>query len=438
MKKILSVGLAICFGLGFSQKTWTLQECVDYAVKNNLQVLGAQYNSEFQAKNASIAQKDALPSISGNLNNVTNFGNTIGFQGSIGRNDYFSNSASIGTNISLYNHGRIRKNAEKSQFDLDASLLDVEKTKNDISLQVTQFYLQAMLNKEVKKITDEAVSNAEKVLKRARITTEVGTTPKTIEAEASAAFAREKQRQKTAEIDVQRALFNLAVLLQLKDVVGFDVAHVPLPETLPPPLSSSEGIVEKAFDTQPQVKASETRMKAAKKQIEIAKTAFFPSISANAGIGTNYFDSFSNNNTQGFLQQYKDNFYQQVGLSANIPVFNKGIFKERVEQAKISESLAKNSLDLQKQEVRQNVQKAYFDANANYEIYLAALEAERSSKLSLDFAEKSFDAGRTTIYDLNIARNNYVGAQGNVSQAKFNYIFSTKLLNFYAGIPISF
>src|SRR5690606_3094431 len=104
---------------------------------------------------------------------------------------------------------------------------------------------------------------------------------------------------------------------------------------------------------------------------------------------------------------------------------------------KINESIAKNSLEQQKQTVRQNVQKAQFDVDANYEAYLAALEAAKSTKLTLDFADKSYAAGRSTIYDVNIARNNYANAEGSVSQAKFNYLFSLKLLNFYAGIPLS-
>jgi outer membrane protein len=138
-----------------------------------------------------------------------------------------------------------------------------------------------------------------------------------------------------------------------------------------------------------------------------------------------------------FAKQYKDNFGQNLGLSVNIPIFNKGNTKLQVEQAKISENIAKNTLDQQKQSVRQDVQKAYFDANANYENFMAAVEAEKSTKLALECAEKSYEAGRSTIYDLNNARNNYVNAQSTVSQAKYNYIFSMKLLNFYAGIPLT-
>ncbi len=436
MKKTLSFFLLSMFSLAFSQKKWSLQECLDFALKNNLQVISNQYNQDIQSKNLAIAKREYLPSVSGTFNNNANFGQSRDYLGQSVRTDAFNNSASIGANMQLYNNGRIKKSAEKSQYDLDASLLDAEKTKNDISVQIAQYYLQVLLNKEVKKITDESVTNAEKVLKRTKITTEVGTTPKTIEAEAMANLAREKQRQKSAEIDIQRALFSLAMLLQIKDFNGFDIQDVSLPNLVDAPLSSTESFVEKAYENQPQIKAAETRILSAKKQIEIAKTAFYPSIAANASLGTSYYDSFSTK-TNGFLKQYQDNFGQQLGVSANIPIFNKGITKLQVEQAKISESIAKNTVEMQKQEVRQNVQKAYFDANANYENYLAAVEAEKPTKLALDFAEKSYESGRTTIYDLNIARNNWISAQSSVSQAKYNYFFSMKLLNFYAGIPLS-
>lgn len=446
MRRLFFLSILLVSTLAFSQKKWTLRECVDYAVKNNLQVINNQYNNEIQSKNLAIAKNDYLPTVSGTLNNSASFGQTQGFTGSIGRNDNFNNSANLGANIQLYNGGRIRKTAEKSQFDLDASLLDTEKAKNDISLQVAQSYLQVLLNKEVKKITDESVNNAEKVLKRAKITTEVGSTAKTVEAEAEASLAREKQRQKSAEIDIERSLFNLAVLLQLKDYKGFDIQEVPLVGELATPLHSTDNIIDKAYQNQPQVKAAATRVLSAHKQIEIAKTLFIPSIGANAGISTFYFNKLSGVYDvttgskvaqDGFFKQYKDNFGQNLGVSVNIPIFNKGNSKLQVEQAKISEDIAKNTLEQQKLQVKQDVQKAYFDANANYENYLAAVEAERSSKLALEFAEKSYEAGRSTIYDLNNARNNYVNAQSTVSQAKYNYIFSMKLLNFYAGIPLS-
>jgi outer membrane protein len=235
----------------------------------------------------------------------------------------------------------------------------LERVKNDISLQIAQQYLSVLLNREITKISESALENADKLYKRAKITTEVGTTPKTVLAEAEAALAREKQNVKTAEINTNRSLFSLAMLLQLSDYKNFDIQDVPLNSVLDAPLYSAENIVNQAYENQPQIKAAETRIKSAEAQTEITKTAFWPTVTANAGIGTSYFNSLVTNyagvdingnpiKESGFFKQYKDNFGQQLGLSANIPIFNKGITRLNVEQSKINEEIAKTTLQQQK------------------------------------------------------------------------------------------
>lgn len=448
MKRFAVLTLGLISFVAFSQKKWSLEECVNYAVENNLQVIQNQYSKKSQDNSLQIAKREYLPSVSGNINNNATFGQGRDIFGNSNRNDNFSNSANVGADILVFNNGRLEKNIRKTEYDVQASQFDLERVKNDISLQIAQQYLSVLLNREITKISESALENADKLYKRAKITTEVGTTPKTVLAEAEAALAREKQNVKTAEINTSRSLFSLAMLLQLSDYKNFDIQDVPLNSVLDAPLYSAENIVNQAYENQPQIKAAETRIKSAEAQTEITKTAFWPTVTANAGIGTSYFNSLVTNyagvdingnpiKESGFFKQYKDNFGQQLGLSANIPIFNKGITRLNVEQSKINEEIAKTTLQQQKQEVLQNVQKAQFDAESNYEAYLAAMEAEKSSSLALDFAEKSYEAGRTTIYDLNVARNNYANAQGSVAQAKYNYLFSMKLLNFYAGIPLS-
>lgn len=447
MKKVLVIILGLsCLGLK-SQKRWSLRECVDYAVKNNLQVIQNEYSKQTQEANLKIAKKNYLPSVSGSIGNTVSFGQTSFGTGSL-RNDVFRNSANLGAEVLVYNNGRLDKTVRKNQYDLEASLYDVETIKNDISLQIAQQYLTTLLNKEIVKISESTVANAKKQYDKAKITTSVGTTAQTVLAEAEAALAREKQNLKTAEINVGRSLFALAQLLQLQDYKNFDVEDVSVPGQLTPELKSVNEVLATAYESQPQIKAAESRIKSAEAQTEVSKTAFWPTVTASAGIGSFYTNLLNTDITgydsllnpvyeRDFFGQYKDNFGQQASISVNIPIFNKGITKLQVEQSKINESVAKNSFEQQKQAVRQNVQKAQFDADANYEVYLSAVEAEKSSKLSMDFAEKSYAAGRTTIFDLNVARNNYANAQGSVAQAKYNYLFSLKLLNFYAGIPLS-
>ncbi|MGX9984992.1 TolC family protein [Soonwooa purpurea] len=448
LRNILAASV-ICFSISsYGQKIWTLQECVDYAVKNNLQVLQNTYSKKMQESNLTIAKKDYLPNVSGSISNTATFGQSQDVFGNTQRNDNFNNSANVGANVLIYNNGRLEKNIRKVQFDVEASQFDIETIQDNISLQIAQQYLSILLNKEIVKISQSALQNAQKLRDRAKITTDVGTTAQTILAEADAALAREKQNLKVAEVNRDRSRFALAQLLMLADYKSFDVADVPIMFDPSAPDLAVEQVLDKAYANQPQIKAAESRIKSSEAQTEVVKTAFWPTLTANAGLGSFYFNSLATNTVginpdgtpikeRGFFQQYKDNFGQQVGVSANIPIFNKGITKLQVEQSKINQDIAKNNLEQQKLDVKQNVQKAAFDADANYQTYLTAVEAEKSTKLALDFAEKSYDAGRTSIYDLNIARNNYANAQGNVAQSKFNYLFSQKLLDFYSGIPLS-
>lgn len=443
MKKvwIIVFGLS-CLGLS-AQKKWSLRECVDYAVEHNLQVIQNQYSKQIQDSNLKMAKKEYLPSVSAGMSNSVSFGQLSLGTGSI-RNDRFSNSANLGADILIYNNGRLEKNIRKIQFDVEASQFDIETIKNDISLQIAQQYLTVLLNKEIVKISQSAVENAQKQYDRAKITTQVGTTAQTILAEAEAALAREKQNLKTAEVNVGRALFAIVQLLQLPEYKGFDIEDVAVADTLPSQLTSVDEVLATAYETQPQIKAAESRIRSAEAQTEVTKTGFWPTLTASAGLSSfynNLLNSSGNGSAGtdqiGFFQQYKDNFGQNAGLSLNVPIFNKGITRLQVEQSKINQSVAKNTLEQQKQTVRQNVQKAQFDVDANYETFVSAVETEKSTKLALEFADKSYAAGRSTIYDVNVARNNYANAQGSVAQAKYNYLFSLKLLNFYSGIPLT-
>lgn len=448
MKKLLFLVLSGTFLSVSAQKKWTLQEAVDYAVSHNLQVISSDYNRKLQESSLQIAKREYLPSVAGNIGNTVSFGEGRDIFGTTQRNDNFSNTTSLSADVLLFNNGRLEKNVRKTAFDLEASQYDLLRVKDDISLQVAQQYLQILLNREIVKISASALENAQRQYDRARITTEGGATPQTVLAEAEAGLAREKQNFKNAEINTERSLFTLAQLLRIEDYRNFDVENVVLPEVPQPPLHSTENIIETAYQNQPQIKAAETRIKAAEAQTEVVETAFWPTVTAGAGLGTSYFNSLVTDITgrdlsgnvikeAGFFQQYKNNFGQQISLSAHIPIFNKGITRLQVQQSKINEDIARNNLEAQKQEVLQNVQRAQFDAQSNYETYMAALEAAESSRLALDFTEKSFAAGKSTIYDVNVARNNYANAQGSIAQAKYNYLFSIKLLNFYAGIPIA-
>ena len=443
MKRIIFLGSLFYSSLVFSQnRNWTLEESIEYAKVHNLQIISNEYALKTEEKNLKIAQNDYLPSISVSMNNHLRFGQTQGFQGSIGRNDNFNNGLTVSASLLLYNGGKLEKQIEKQKYDIAVARENVELIKNNISLEIIQRYLSILLNKEVLKINKTNVKNAQKLYNRAKITTEIGTTARTILAEAEASLAQEKQKLNLAEIDIKRSLFALAQLLQLKDYYNFDIEEIEMGENIPLFSYSLEEIIERVYSHHPQILSAKNSLKSAKAQTKIVKTNFLPTISLSAGVGTFYYNSLVTNITgvnalgnyikeKTIFQQYITNFYQQIGVSVSIPIFNKGNTKLQIEKAKINEYIAKNNLAVQKQDILQKIQKVYFDMESYYQTLLSAIETEKSAKLALDFAEKSYEAGKTSIYDLNITRNNHASTKSSVIQAKYNYYYQIKILEFY-------
>lgn len=420
--------------LSFSQEKWSLQHCVDYALEHNLQISAEKNNLEIQRHNVLIAKKDKLPNISGSINNSVNFGQNV-ILGTLQRNDNLSNNTNFSASIQLYGNGKLKKTIEKAQYDVATADFNRQNIENNISLQIIQGYLQVLLNKEVYKIDLSSYENADKLYQKSKFTTKAGLTPFSVESEALAEVSRKQQAMLNAENEVKRALFDLSVLLQLEDDENFDIEDVAVSEVQPQIPESTAFYIEAAFENQPIIKSAETQIKSAKMQTEVIKSNLYPTLSGNVGLGTYYFNYFNNTYTKSssFFKQYYENFGQQVSVSAIIPIFNKGITRLQIEQSKIQETLAENNLSRQKLVLKQSVKKAVFDSNANYQNYTAAVEVEKKSKFALNLAEKSYTAGKISIYDLNNARNNAITAESQLQQAKYNYIFSMKLLDFYTG-----
>lgn len=368
-----------------------------------------------------------------NIGNSLSFGQTP-LNNSIlnQRNDAFAHRADISSQITIYQGHRIQKQIKKAEIENQISQLDTEKTKNHISLQILENYLNVLLNKEIEQVYLSTYQNAEKLYQRAEITTQAGSTPQTTLAEAKATMAREFQNYKSSQINTKNTLLNLAILLNLPDRKNFDIEFWQS-DSLPTHIPESQYIIEKAFQWLPEIKNAENKIQLSDIQTQITKTQRLPTLNANAGLETSYNNHLNQYTQQNFFSQYKNNFGQHLSLSLQIPIFNKNITKIQIEQSRINENLAQTQFLIQKQELILNIEKIRNTAENNLEVYHAAVESEKSSKISLDFAEKSFNAGRTSIYELNIARTNYAQVKSNLIQSKYNFIYQIKLLDFYLG-----
>jgi len=436
MKHLFSFTLILASISVFSQQKWTLLECVNHATENNLTVQQSRINEQLFENSLENANNQWLPSASGYFDNSLSIGTNHpaidkGYQ-------QYSNSLGVNSNITIFNGGLVHLNKEKSALNLESSKLQTESVTNDISLMVVNYYLNVMLNRELLSIAEGNLTVNEKQLDRVQKQFNEGAVALADLVQAEANVAQEKKNVADAKIEVERALFNLATLLQLPDYRQFDVIVVPIPDDLQLGLYDMDEILQTAYREQPSVKKAEVDMEAAAKDIDIAKTGLLPTVTGTYNLGTSYADYFNKGLVaDAWLSQWYDNITNVFGLSVQIPIFEKFNNKLNIERATINQSLSQNTLDLEKQTIRENVQEAYFNVNTSYQAFEFAKESVRSNEVSADFAQKSFDAGVLNIYDLNIAQNNLVVAKSQMAQAKYNFIFRLKVLDFYAGRPLT-
>jgi len=436
MKQYFSISLILISVLTFSQKKWTLQECVIYAAQNNLTVQQNKINESLSVNSLENAQNQWLPTVDGYVNNSL----TLGTNNPLINKGYqqYSNSIGVNSAITIYNGGLIDLNKEKASLEIESNKKQTESIINDISLMIVNHYLNVMLNRELKQIAEGNLEIATQQVDRIQKQVNAGSVARAELVRAEANFAQEKKNVADAQIEVERALFNMAVLLQLPDYREFDVEMIPIPENIELGLYDLNSILETAYTQQPAIQKAEIDIQVAEKNIDIAKTGFKPSITGTYNLGTSYADYFNKGLvSDAWLSQWHDNLTNVFGLNMQIPIFEKFNNKNNVERATINQSFAQINLDLQKQTIRENIQEAFFSVNTSFQAFEAAKESVRSNELSFDYAQKSFQAGVLNIYDLNQAQNNLAIAQAQTAQAKYNFIFRLKVLDFYAGIPLT-
>ncbi|QTV06400.1 TolC family protein [Faecalibacter bovis] len=436
MKKLI---LSIAFlsnSFLFAQNNWTIEQCIEYAAKNNLTIQNNQLNEKLAGQNLEQANNNWLPTVTGYLDN--NF--TLGSYHPVLDKGYyqFSNAFGVQSQVNLYSGGIIKKQKEKASIDLEAASIQTQTTLNDISLQVANYYLAVLLNRELKTVAEGNLEISRQLQKLAKIKFDVGKIAKAELVQAEAEVAANVRSVTDAQIEIDRALFNLAMLLQLQDYRDFNVENINLPNSIQNELYNLDEVLEVAYASQPAVKLAEKNIESAKKATEISETYLKPRVTGNYSLGTNYMDYFNKGlNQQAWLSQWRENVVNVIGVGVSFPIWNQYSNRINIQKSLINEDIALNSLQREKQGVLQNVQSAYFEVNSSFASFESAREAVRYAEISFDFADKSYKAGVINLYDFNRSRNDLMIAKSQMLQAKYNFIFKQKVLDFYAGKPIT-
>jgi len=441
IKQLTLAGLLLV-GLSASaqQKKWSLQECVDYALENNITILQVENTILTNEQNVDAANGQFLPSVSGGLGQSLNLGTSLVAQGIFADRTSYATSARINVNQTVFNGFRLTNLYKQSQLNLETSKLELKRIKDDISLNVVNAYLNVLFNIENLEIAKAQYDFSKKQLDQVRELVDAGVQPQANVYDAEATLSSDLQNVTVAENNYELALLSLSQLLQLP-YEGFDVEVIELDNPSSELMyKKANPIISYALDNRYEIKVAEKNIENSKLNTEISKSGYYPSVGLSYQFGTNaFFDNSEGNpiNDISFFNQLNGNKGHSFGLNVSVPIFSQFQNKTNVAKAKIQEENAQLNLKQAKLDVEANVQRAFADAKAALRAYEAAKSSLESQQIAFQNSQERYDIGAMNAFDLEQSRLRLVNAESSLINAKYDFIFKTKVLDFYLGKPIT-
>ncbi len=450
MKQFITLILLLLATFAEAQeKKWTLKECVDYAIENNISIQQTVLDNQL----IDIDKKDALgnflPSINANASHSWNIGLNINPITNVAATQTFQNT-SVGLNVGvdifkgLQNQNRLRR----SNLSKIAGQYQLTKMKDDISLNVANAFLQILFNKENLKVQQEQLLNNKKQKQRTQTLVDAGSVPRGDLMDMTATVATSQQAVVNAENALLISKLSLAQLLQLEDFKNFDVAEADYTltesETM---LQSADAIYNKAKEERVELKIARANLEVAQKDIDIAKGALLPSLQgfysfSSRATNSDRISSDGNGNfivrgPDAIFNQFSDNKGNAFGLQLSIPILNGFSVRNNIERSKVAFKRSQIAVSQQELDLKRNVYTAFTDANGALNAYEAAVTTLEARTESYKYAQERFDVGLLNAFDLNQSQTLFANAESEVIRTKYDYIFRVKVVEFYFGIPIA-
>jgi outer membrane protein len=432
-----------------AQKVWSLEECITYALENNLQIKRQELNVQYNKNNHNQSYFNTLPNANAQINQGWSAGQTYDYFASEYKNqNYWSSNWSLNSNIVLFNGLQTLNNITKSKYDFLKSESDLEKSKNDIAMELALAYLQVLFSKELVDVAKNKLDVTSMQAERTRKMLEVGNVAQGEYLQIKAQESNDKTSLINAQNNQEIAYLDLTQLLDLDSTGGFDIV-VPsnIEVELLAPLEEVQLVYAKALETMPQIKSAEFALKSSEKQLSMAKGQISPTFSLNGSLSTFYSQiapdpenppTAENPNppAPSFKQQFKDYYNKQFGLGVTIPLFNRLQVKNSIDNAKLQLNDYQLQLDVAKMALYKEVQQAHADATAAREKYYSSVEAVKYNEEAFKYTSQKLEVGLVNSVDYNIAQNNLISAKSSMLQAKYEYIFKLKILDLYMDKPI--
>lgn len=419
---------------------WTLRQCIDYALENNVTVKQQDVTRRQNEVQLSTAKNSRLPDLNASASQNWSFGRGLTSENTYSNRNTSSTSLSLGTTVPLFTGFRIPRTIELNKLNLEAATADLGKARDDISVQVAQAYVQILYNIELRDVAQRQIDIDSMQVERLREMYRTGKASGVEVAQQEATLTQSRLTLTQADNDYRISLLTLAQLLELPSPEGFtivrpDIAALTVDEAAALPLPDE--IFQEAIAFKPEVKAETLRLKSTEMSIKIAHSALWPTLSLSAGLGSNYYKT-NGFDTESFGRQMRNNFSQYIGLSLNIPIFNRFETRNSIRSARLDRESQQLRLDDVKKTLYKEIQQAYYNAVAARAQYASSTEATASNKAAFDLMSAKYEYGKANITEFNESKNNWLKAESDLARAKYEYMYDTSLLDFYRGRPLDF
>lgn len=420
-----------------AQKQWNLKQCIDYAIEHNLTIKQQEANKEGSEVDVSTAKWSRLPNLTGSASHSFSFGRSLQMDNTYQQLNTQNTGLNLNTSIPLFTGLQITHNIALTKLNLKAAIEDLNKAKEDISIQVTSAYLQVLFNEELAKVAHEQVSLSEEMLNQKAEFFKVGKASEAEFYEAKSRVAQDRMSAVQADNEYRLALLDLSQLLELPTPEDFSIVSPHIDEAKDfGLLTSPADIYSEALLIKPGIKAAQYRLEGAQRSIRIAQSAYYPQLSLGAGLSTSYYN-VSGRENGNFGAQLRDNFSQYIGLSLNIPIFNRLATRNQVKKARIQQTTLHWQLEDAKKILYKEIQQAYYNAVNAESKFESSRTADEAAEASFNLMKEKYANGKATATEFNEARTNWLKAVSDRIQAKYDYLFRTKILDFYKGVPLT-
>lgn len=413
-----------------ASKTWTLQECLDYAYQNNIQVRQSRNNQLSSIEDTKQAKAALFPSlVASTTQSYTNYPSS-----EVTDNNSYTGTYGITAGMTIFEGGKLRTEVKRQKVQNQMDALSVEESVNDIRIAIVQAYMQCLYAADAVRINRSTAEASKAQRDRAEEMLRTGSISRVDFAQLQSQYSSDEYQIVVAGSTLDNYKLQLKQLLELDIMEEMNPAVPGVKEenvlkALPP----KNEVYETALKVMPQIRRGELGIEAAKLEEKSARAGFFPSISLSASVGTGH---MSNNDFESGSQIW-NRFNENVGLTLNIPIFSNRKNRTAVNKAKIALNDSYLEWTSLQKELLRNVESAYLDAVSAQAQYLSAREKEKYARESYELTSEQFRVGVKNTVELITAQNEYSAAQQQVLQAKYLTLLSIELLNIYQGLPAS-